>query len=315
MKVDGSVATAVKFGDLLQRDDITNRPVVDLPNLPSPTEDLAKIRSDLDQFGYALLANALSPAEVAAARGRLFEQADAEREAGIGLFDGGASLPNQRVVNLMNKGTEFVELLNHPIIDVIVKEVLGDYFLLGSYTANIAGPGSESQTLHTDQMWMIPPNDSHAMGINLAFFLDDVTEENGGTRLLPGSHKGTLRPEHPLVVTEETVAAAGPAGTILLFESRTFHGTGANVSKNSLRPVILMFFVRYFIRPQENAFFSIDPELEATLSDRLKTMLGYRVTYTVGGVDGAATEGSMAKRPDKLTGIMKPKKKREAAGR
>lgn len=81
-----------------------------------------------------MLKNALSPEQVAILKKASQEQAAAERKAGIATFDGGPTKPNQRVWNLFNKGEEFLDLMDHPLIDEVVPWYLGsDDPLLWSY--------------------------------------------------------------------------------------------------------------------------------------------------------------------------------------
>ena len=47
--------------------------------LPRPTTDLDQLKADLDEHGYCIVADALSPDEVTALRTRITEQAAAER--------------------------------------------------------------------------------------------------------------------------------------------------------------------------------------------------------------------------------------------
>lgn len=126
------------------------------------------------------------------------------------------------------------------------------------------------------------------------WFLTDVTAENGGTRVYPGSHIGNIAPSDPFSV-EGSVAAEGPAGTALVFESRLWHATGPNTTTDE-RPVVLMFFMRSFIRQQENNFLSIRPEVEANLSDKVRKMLGYMTDGAFGGVEGEVREGHFVER-------------------
>jgi len=57
--------------------------------LPRPTRSLDRAKSDLDRFGYCLLAEALGAKRLAAVRTRLYEQALAEKQAGDAYFDKG----------------------------------------------------------------------------------------------------------------------------------------------------------------------------------------------------------------------------------
>jgi ectoine hydroxylase-related dioxygenase (phytanoyl-CoA dioxygenase family) len=151
--------------------------------------------------------------------------------------------------------------------------------------------------MHTDQITVNPAIPQYPLGVNLMWFLSDVNEENGGTRILPKSHNGLIAPDNMFDIAG-TAFASGPAGTCLIFESRIWHATGPNVAKEGERPVILQFYVRHFVRPQENFTLSVTPEVEAKLTDRAKQALGFRVTATLGGVEGFRPDGTLVKRPE-----------------
>lgn len=148
--------------------------------LPKPTVNLETAKSNIDEFGYCLLADALPAEQLAAVRARLEEQAAAELRAGFAFEDGGAKQQwgdftddegrikrdafsaaaggvNQRVWMLINKGKAFIDLLGHPDMRAVVGHVLGNDYLLSSYGANIAKPGGIAMDLHTDQWWMPEP--------------------------------------------------------------------------------------------------------------------------------------------------------------
>ena len=60
-------------------------------NLPQPTTNLRIAKTHLDEFGYCLVADALSADAVARLRTRLEEQATAEKQRGLAFEDGGAT--------------------------------------------------------------------------------------------------------------------------------------------------------------------------------------------------------------------------------
>lgn len=298
----GNQRIAIKFADLLC-------PINPSPpkhyqpgvRLPKPTEDLDQVRQDIREFGYGLVKNALSPEEVAILKKAVQQQAAGEKKAGVATMDGGPNGPNQRIWTLVNKGQEFLDLLEHPLIDEIIPEFLGEQALIQSYTANVVRPGNVPMQLHTDQVAIQPPIRDIPFGLNIMWFLEDVTEENGGTRIYPGSHIGHVAPDDIFDISG-TVAAEGPAGTALCFESRLWHCTGPNRATSGERPVIMSFFMRSFIRQQENNFLSIRPEVEASLTDRVKTFLGYRTTGALGGVEGEVREGFFVKKVENPVG-------------
>jgi hypothetical protein len=308
--LDGSRRDCIKFGDALTGFHQTHPKLdgINLAELPRPTEDIAQVKRDLDKWGYGFVKNALTPDELGRLRKRVKEQAKAEDKAGVAYFDGGEHKPNQRLGCLPNKGQEFLDLLDNKVVDDFVPDFLGDGAILFSYTANIARPGSKPMSLHTDQITIQPPIRSVAVGMNLMYFLEDVTPENGGTLVMPGSHRGNVAPDDTEIHID-TVAASGPAGTCLIFESRVWHATGPNTTTDQERPVILVFFVRPWMRTQENFSLSIKEDVLEKCSDRIKGFLGFRVTGSLGSVQNpfGAKDGSIVRRPreDEYVGELK----------
>lgn len=271
----------------------------DLEELPRPTGDYALARAQLQKFGFCLIADALSSDEVADCRQRLMTQAAGEQEAGIATRDGGKDQPNQRVWNLVNKGEMFRDLLFHPAIRELVPEMLGEDYTLSSFTANIAGPGGEPMMLHSDQGYA-PRSTPYAVAVNAAWMLEDHSAENGGTRLVPGSH---LWPETPADKPDvASISADAPAGTLLMFDGRMWHGTGANHT-NRKRHLLLAYFCRPFIRPQENHTMSLSDEVYGKASPELLGLLGFKTWGTLGNVNGVIRAGGeLVERESDLTG-------------
>jgi phytanoyl-CoA dioxygenase PhyH len=272
------------------------RPIAPLTEaLPVTTTDILHAASDLRRFGYCMIKDAMTPAFTDLVRKRLADQAEAEREQGIGTFDGGVNSPNQRLWNLLNKGQVFHDLLLNPLVEAVAAPFVGENFVLGAYSANIAGPGGQPQVLHFDQQ-IYQPTLPFQAAINFAWLLDDVTEKNGGTRIAPGSHLWPHGPTDPFSL-DGTIAIEAPKGTLVAWDSRTWHGTGAN-SATTKRHVILALFCRYYLRTNENYFLSLAPDVEAGLSEEVRALLGYRVTGRLGHVERAGdVEGKIVSRP------------------
>lgn len=132
----GNIPLAIKFADLLTPNPpVPPKKVVPgaFARLPKPTEDLEQVKRDITEFGYGLFKNALSPEQNAILKKAVQEQAAGETKAGVGQEDGGGS--NQRIWTLVNKGEEFLDFLNHPLIDALVPWFLGEHALIHSYSA------------------------------------------------------------------------------------------------------------------------------------------------------------------------------------
>ena len=258
-----------------------------VPALPDVTSDLDQACADLDELGVARIADVLSPSELDALRTRLVEQAAAERSAGVAFIDGGGA--NQRVWNLPSKGAAFRDLLRRPLVRTLARHVLDGDYCLSSHTANIAGPGGAPMVLHSDQGYA-PRDIEMALTMNVMWMLVDFTEDNGATRLVPGSHRIPAEPPGDRPVA--TVPGVGPAGTALVFDGRIWHGTGANTTAAEYRYGVLTYFCRPWMRPQENYTLSTHPDVLASADDELRALLGLRVWRTLGGVEGPWGRGT-----------------------
>ena len=288
-------------------------------DLPQPTTDLSLAKAYLDEFGYCLLANALSPQQVEALRTRLVEQAAAEKQQGLAFEDSGKEKDsgiNQRVWMLINKGEIFHEPLLHKDVHELIRHVLGEQYLLSCYTANIAKPGGVAMNLHTDQWWMPPPTRrdrsplpvgsitrehrdvddagppsmiAPAVVVNVMWMLVDFTAENGGTRLVPRSHLTGRHPDKELDKNVEPIAAEGPAGTAIVFDGRMWHGTGANVSDGPRLGVLSTFCGPQF-RTQENLTVGTSKEVLENAPPELLALLGFKVWNAYGRVGSPAVD-------------------------
>ena len=260
--------------------------------LPAPTTSFEQMRSDLAEHGYCLLADALTSEQLTRIRERLLDQAAAERAEGYGIHDGGPpgapldgshARPNQRVMNLLDKGEEFWQLLLHPIVDEVVCHLLGNQVISSSVTANITHPGGQPQPLHSDQGYVdVPVTD--ALVCNTLWMLSDFSERNGGTYLIPGSHRRNRFPDDPLDFSD-VMSLEGVAGTACVFDGRIWHGTGPNTTTDDSRVGLLNYWCRPWVRQQENMIASLSDETIAAMPEELLRRIGFSVYGTLGNID------------------------------
>lgn len=258
-----------------------------------PRNGLDQARADLDRNGYCVVENVLCRDDIAALKARLVAQARGERERGVAFHDGGPERPNQRVWMLINKGRVFRDLMLHPIVEALIGHLLGPDFLLSSLTANIAGPGGEPMVLHTDQGYVGFWTPLPVVG-NIAWMLDDFSDANGGTRIVPKSHLNREAAQRSSSYTpgdtsnnpkpEDTIAAQGKAGSILCFDGRLWHGTGANRT-TGLRHALLSYHCRPFVRQQENFALGLLPALKDSERPALLKRLGFTPWAGLGRIE------------------------------
>ncbi len=291
-------------------------------SLPRPTRDRDRLCADLDAHGYCLIADALSAKDVARMRGRLEDQAAAERRQGAVNRDPAeeAGSINQWVYMLINKGREFRPLLTHPDARALCEHLIGREFLLSSFSAHITHPGGALMPLHTDQWWLPPPQfresprvragavarpaargetappPGPASGaiapcvyVNIMWMLVDFTEENGATRLVPGSHLSGLDADPATPHPVPTIAAEAPAGTALAWDGRTWHAAGINRARAPRYGVQTSFCGPQF-RQMENYTLGTRPEVLAELTPEENALLGFRIWSGYGNTGDAGAE-------------------------
>jgi ectoine hydroxylase-related dioxygenase (phytanoyl-CoA dioxygenase family) len=200
----------------------------------------AESRSDLDEKGYTVLPDLIDAEWLDALRIRFEELCEKEGiGAGIEVHQEEGA---RRLSDLCNKGDIFDRVYTHPTILAAVHHVLGRDFKLSSLNARDALPGTGLQALHAD--WGADYDGCFHV-CNSIWLLDDFSEENGCTRLVPGSHKGL----HPKNALEDAMAphpdqellVAG-AGTVVVFNSHTWHGGTQNRSKNLQRRALHCYY-------------------------------------------------------------------------
>jgi ectoine hydroxylase-related dioxygenase (phytanoyl-CoA dioxygenase family) len=258
--------------------------------LPSPTDDVERAEHDLAEHGVCAVTGVLDGETLAAARSALYEAAADDRARGRERF-GFALDPdrsNQRVWNLLSRAPVFVDLAEHAVALHLVRSVLDWPMLLGNISGNITGPGGCAGVLHADQVFVPEPWPARPQGANAAWVLDDFTAGNGATCFVPGSHLANRMPrpdDGPVAVPFEA-----PAGSLVVFDSRVWHRTGANTTDGPAgerRAAAFAWYTRPIYRTQENWFLSLDPSVRQFASDDLLVLLGYR-TSGLGLVNGAS---------------------------
>lgn len=240
-----------------------------------PTSDPQQALADLDAHGAAILCDVLTPAAVAEVRAKLLAGATRSEADGVPtrgyVFD--PDTRNQRVFHLFNLDPVFVDLIRHPQALQFVQHNLGPDFLISNFSANITAPGSQKMVLHADQGYVPAPWPANPLACNVAWLLDDFTEENGGTRFIPGSHRHGRSPDPAL--EHETVAITAPAGSLLVMDGRVWHQTGENQSRDCQRAALFGYYVLRWIRPQINWNAALWPATVAQLDPAFLHLLGY----------------------------------------
>jgi len=109
----------------------------------------------------------------------------------------------------------------------------------------------------------------------------DFTADNGGTQVVPGSHRwGPDRTAEP----DEVVRAEMPAGSVLSWLGGALHGAGANVTENDWRYGVVLAYTLDWLRQEENQHLSMPLAEAMALPDDVRSRLGFAMDYGDGGL-------------------------------
>lgn len=222
--------------------------------------------------GFAVFESLLPDGSRAHMARRIDELAELEGEAA------GAELGQEpgatRVADLINKDAMFDELWLHPKLLAAVRQILGD-FRLSSVTSRVALPGTGEQRLHSDYKTPVRPGDYRMC--NTIWLLDAFTEENGPTRVVPGSHRSEQLPEvaldDPHDPHPDEVRVLAPAGSLVVINSHIWH-SGTRNRSDSPRRGVFHAFVRRDIEAQMDQGKLMRPETAARLGAAARYVLG-----------------------------------------
>ncbi len=243
--------------------------------------------AQVERDGWAVLPNVVPPELVATLRANV---ADTMTEADT-RFGGNAFLGEhtRRVFNLLSHGRSFWQVPIFEPVLAVAEHVLDDQLLLSSLTAVTSHPGQTPQPLHCDDGSIPLPRPRPPLAVAAIWALTDFDEVNGGTRLVPGSHRFDRRPRPD--DDPETVHVEMSAGSVLVYNTSLWHGGGANQSADS-RVFIVCNWCAGFIRQEESQLLAVDRDVVAGFPPRLRELMGYGVYRGLHGHVAGTDPGS-----------------------
>ena len=175
-------------------------------------------------------------------------------------------------------------------IDPLILTVMDAFLLKGcsEYQLNLTqairiGAGEIRQFLHKDDlMFPYQKNGLEAM-INCMWAVDEFTEQNGATQLVPGSHRWEAE---RVPADHEVTQGVMKAGSVLVYLGSLIHGGGANRTERP-RTGLVVSYCCGWLRQAENQYLAVPVEVASTLPERLQRLLGYFVHKpNLGSVEG-----------------------------
>jgi ectoine hydroxylase-related dioxygenase (phytanoyl-CoA dioxygenase family) len=222
--------------------------------------------------GWSVVENAIAPELVDELNEDLLRL---ERALGIvpadNLFEG---LRTTRIYNLLVHGRLYERIPIHPNVLPIVERVLDPGLLISSLSSIAIGPDESAQLIHADDQVIAMPKPHPPFICNTMWAITDFTEENGATRLCPGTHTADHSP-NPLE-QYESIPAEMSKGSVLVWVGSLWHGGGANRT-DKRRVGIAMNYCAGYLRQQENQQLGIPVETARRFPRRLQELVGYSI--------------------------------------
>lgn len=235
-------------------------------------DDTDSAVEEIRTVGYAVVASGLSEADLEMIRPKIDAIYD-RQVAEIGGHAVLAALNDADIARcLLGYDDYFLTLATHPALMSICRKLLGQAFCLMSQNAIINRPTDAHYqvTWHRDlnyQHWV----SSRPLAISALYAIDAFSEQTGGTRLLPASHKIEAFPSDQYVDRHQLTVSA-PAGSILVFDAMVYHRSGVN-SSGRVRRAVNHIYTLPLIKQQ----ISLPEMLRGRFADDpfLRTLLGY----------------------------------------
>jgi ectoine hydroxylase-related dioxygenase (phytanoyl-CoA dioxygenase family) len=190
----------------------------------------AQQRRALDEQGYLVVTGVVGEADLGRLRAAFDRACDAE-----GIPPNGTRHPK----GLLDLDPGFVRFLMHPVVLAATWHVLGRPFRAGMVAGRDPLPGFGQQALHPDGL--DPGPSAPFQLVTTLGLIDDYTEDNGATRLVPGSHRARRGPPKSFALPSsrhpDQIVVTAPAGSVLVFNGHLWHGGTGNRSGDHRRIV------------------------------------------------------------------------------
>jgi ectoine hydroxylase-related dioxygenase (phytanoyl-CoA dioxygenase family) len=238
--------------------------------LATPAEIVAEL---IDGNGYAILPNLIAPSDAAQVREILLGCSDAPLVKGLPARN--LATGQRTVGGLLHRGETFERLVQHPTLMEIGEALLGDDMTLSSYAARILEPGARPMGAHIDYpYWAMrgPFSVRPALMLQVIWMMQDFTEENGATLVVPGSQLRGMPPD-AAGFANEAIVVTGSGGSAIVSHGLLWHDTSRNRTEKPRVSMLINYGLK-IVRPMEPGIATVPGEVMERATPRLRRLLG-----------------------------------------
>jgi ectoine hydroxylase-related dioxygenase (phytanoyl-CoA dioxygenase family) len=245
------------------------------------SDDVETHAQRIARDGYSIIENAIEPELVdAIAEDLLRLERQLDVRPARNDFEGKQTW---RIYNLLAHGKLYERIPVHASVLPVVEKVLDEGCLVSSLSSIAIGPDESPQPIHADDQLMPLAKPHVATVCNTMWAITDFREDNGATRIIPGSHLADRSPDFGRHY--DSIPAEMKKGSVLIWHGSLWHGGGANRT-GERRVGIAMNYCAGWIRQQENQQLGIPRDIAREFSPRLRELVGYGVyRMLIGHID------------------------------
>jgi len=227
---------------------------------------------ELDRSGYTTLTNIFSQKDCETAKIKI-DEIYLKQIQECGNEDYLISINDQNVVRALFVYDDFfTKFINNKNIINILNQCFGNKYILNLQNSpiNRAYDSHYGSTWHRDLSYQhfVP---SRPIAITILICLDAFTEDNGGTHILPYSHKYEEFSSQSYQEKNQKKLSAN-IGDVLIFDSLLFHRAGPNLT-NKERKLLVQMYTLPFVKQQVNFPKMLDGKYSN--NKNLSYLLGY----------------------------------------
>jgi len=230
----------------------------------------ADLIAALRETGAAVVRHALDDAVIDQCAAEMRPEFDRHGRMTESDFNGYSTL---RISSVLRYAPTTRHIIAHPLVLAMADAFLRPHCLsyrIGSTTGIEIRPGEGDQVLHTDDSIYPVHIPGMQLQINVMWSLCDFTDENGGTRVVLGSHQtDDYFGEQP-----KPVQAVMPKGSALFYLGSVLHGGGANNSDKP-RMGLINTYALGWLRQEVNQYLAVPPEIAKQYDPTVRRLLGY----------------------------------------
>jgi ectoine hydroxylase-related dioxygenase (phytanoyl-CoA dioxygenase family) len=241
---------------------------------------------EMAEFGCTVIENAAPPEFFERLRGAIKRCSAEDKGQYFNITEKGESADM-----LLGRDPVFAEAVLNDKLLAMMEYMCGRNPLISQLTGSVRYQGAKAMPLHCDQDWMPAPLPEHNALMTGCWYCDDMTQDSGATKVIPGTHLLRRQPGPEEVSAERgAVPLTAPKYSIGLWDGRLWHSNYGRTLPGE-RVVLHATYCRLAYRPLEDY-----GQLGKDFTDRhgpvMESLLGRNLWYGNRAIGNGAVDMS-----------------------